>query len=987
MVRGRVLGIGLLLLLPFVVTGTDLLTDLLLPQHWLQFAMIVCCIVWLLRSLRQHGPARDSRTILLLLACVSLLLTALFRESVWFAKVAFCFAASLAAGSLTQPSRGKMLLLMLVAIAGLPPMFCAAVDAFVTERLVLHVSTLFSMLGFWNYQSGTVLTTEQGLVDVGALLNSPAGISGLLAIVACWMLLRPRSAIQSLLFSAFAVPVAVLNSVCSCLIIVLVSGSSLNQVPIWLWPALLTLPAMLFLSSALKLIVFVTSGIIPVASKEATETRQNPLNRLWDRLISGRPLDAVGPIRLLTPKKWRLAAEVSLQGFFMDWLYSRRIWLLPAAIPAFVLAMCMPLADSLLMARRPQIFTMYEQRLLRATEEHNLELSELLLRGLAGQRPRDLQRRQQLAEFLWTQRSQEAGWAEYESLASLDGTGAAEAHLWIARNAMSSDPFRTLSDQQLIKHLRRALQLGGSNAEVHALLARLYVKVGEIRLAEDQLRQAAIADPGYFEDLLIFCQSCGRPLTAGQIEQTLRQWSKQLQTQPDAEGLRIRLARLLVRTNRIAEAEKLIRDGRQRTDSAPLKSLAAELRLLPVAMQLSGSVLPDAVVAGDDSLVRVRESLNLDPASETAPRLAALLHLEGARFDGHADAALQYWQSRVQQPEDSSALKSLARLTFACGRPAEAVDIFNRLPQRSSEDAVILVTAMMRAGRKSDAAAEAKSSAVSLLSAGTVAGRVLAAELFSRAGEFREAEQCLQQSTALDGENRLLIFTRARLALDELDSMLGYPGAFPAAEGVWAPLVPDDADDRILRLIEISLLSPDMYTRLADRLYLLTLHGGRLGSVAEEALRRCRAGGGDVVGILSAMGGRALQREHFESAMQWLQMAQTLTSTENPVLQNNLAVAIVRGGPSASFEEALTLANSAVKALPGNHMVLATRGEVYLALNDTKRARQDLEAALQLRPDYAETLQLLARTAELQGRVEEAQDFRRRADELRPSNL
>lgn len=984
--RGRVLGIGLMLLLPFVATGGGLLADLVLPQHWLQFGLIVGCLIWLLRSLRRHAIAWDSGTILLLLAGISLLLTAFFRDSVWFAKVSFCFAASLAAGSLPQPSRAKLLLLLLVAFAGLPPVFAGPIDGFVSERLALHMSTLFSLLGAWNYRSGGVLTTEQGVVDIGALLASPTGFSGLLAIVACWMLLRQWSVIQSLLLSAFAMPVAVLNFVCSCLIALLVSGSMLDRVPIGLWSALLTLPALLFLYSALELIAFLTSAILLSNTKGAFEARQNPLNRLWDRLISDRPFDVVGPIRLLVPNSWRLSGEVRPLGFFMDWLGSRRLRQLPGAIPALALAVCIPLADSLLMTRRPQIFTMYEQQLLRAREEHNVERSELLLRGLVGQRPRDLQRRLQLADFLWNQRSPEAGWAEYSSLALLDGTGAAEAHLWVARNAMSPSPFRTLPDKDLIKHLQRALQIGGSNGEAHSLLASLYLKVGEITLAEDQLRKAAIKDPRYFEDLLIFCQRRGRPLPAGQIEQVLRDLFQQLQTQPDAEALRIRLARLLVLTNRIADAEKLIADGRQRLDSVPLRTLAAELRLLPVEINFFGSALPGTVIAGDDSLVRVRESLKLDPASEMAPLLAALLHLEWARFDGHADAALQYWQSKLRQSEDPLALRSLARLTFACGRPAEALDIFARLPQRRPEDAVILVTALMRAGRKSDAAVEAKSSALPLLSAGTVAGRVSAADLFSRAGEFREAEQCLQEVTATDAENRLLLSGRARLALDELDSLLGYPGAFRAGEGVWTPQVPDGADERVLRLIEISLLSSDLYARLADRLYLLTLQGGRLGPLAEDALRRCSAGGGDVAGILSAIGSRALQREHFESAIRWLRLAQTLAKTQNPVLQNNLAVAIVRGGPHASFEEALKLADSAVQALPGNHMVLATRGEVYLALNDPKRAREDLDAALQLRPDYSETLRLLARTADLQGLVEEAEAFRRRADELRPSN-
>ncbi|MFM7865037.1 MAG: hypothetical protein ACKPHU_12560, partial [Planctomycetaceae bacterium] len=76
-------------------------------------------------------------------------------------------------------------------------------------------------------------------------------------------------------------------------------------------------------------------------------------------------------------------------------------------------------------------------------------------------------------------------------------------------------------------------------------------------------------------------------------------------------------------------------------------------------------------------------------------------------------------------------------------------------------------------------------------------------------------------------------------------------------------------------------------------------------------------------------------------------------------------------------------ANSALQALPGNHVVLATRAEVYLALNEEKLARQDLDSALQLRPDYAETLQLLAVTADRQGESQQAEEFRQRAATLR----
>lgn len=50
----------ILLLLPFVVTGSDLLADLLLPQHWLQTGLILLCTATLLRSLLQNQVSQAS---------------------------------------------------------------------------------------------------------------------------------------------------------------------------------------------------------------------------------------------------------------------------------------------------------------------------------------------------------------------------------------------------------------------------------------------------------------------------------------------------------------------------------------------------------------------------------------------------------------------------------------------------------------------------------------------------------------------------------------------------------------------------------------------------------------------------------------------------------------------------------------------------------------------------------------------------------------
>jgi tetratricopeptide (TPR) repeat protein len=162
-------------------------------------------------------------------------------------------------------------------------------------------------------------------------------------------------------------------------------------------------------------------------------------------------------------------------------------------------------------------------------------------------------------------------------------------------------------------------------------------------------------------------------------------------------------------------------------------------------------------------------------------------------------------------------------------------------------------------------------------------------------------------------------------------------------------------------------------------------HGGKLQSVAETALSRFRSTRGIPAVLLMALGSRALQAEKYDDAIAWLEQAQQIATSRDPAVLNNLAVALVRAGRQERYLEALELADSAIKLLPENHILLATRGEVYLALRRTKPALADLEAAQQLRPDYPETLLLLARTCSEMGRREEAEKYQKMAEALQQS--
>jgi thioredoxin-like negative regulator of GroEL len=128
---------------------------------------------------------------------------------------------------------------------------------------------------------------------------------------------------------------------------------------------------------------------------------------------------------------------------------------------------------------------------------------------LAGLQTADLQRRMNLARFLWQHRSRESGWSEIQRLAD-DASGFAEANLWIVRNALSAEPYQQQTAEQLIDRLKRVLRAAPDTAEARGLLAQLYPAVGEKVLGEQHLVQAAEADLAWVDSLAELLAADGR---------------------------------------------------------------------------------------------------------------------------------------------------------------------------------------------------------------------------------------------------------------------------------------------------------------------------------------------------------------------------------------------------------------------------------------------------------------------------------------------
>jgi tetratricopeptide (TPR) repeat protein len=721
----------LLLLLPCCVAGGKPVLLLLQPQSWGLLAFTATLVLLLLHATWRSPGCWDLRAVLLLAIWCLLLPVAFYRSSVWLAHVTFCVAAAIAGKSL-QPSRRTQLFVVLPALlAGLPPFLNKPLQKWLSEQIIQQTSVAASLQGIWHHREGTLLTASSGSVDLGPILNSPLSISGLLVVMCVWMGFRRLPTAQILVAVPLAACVAVMLPVGSCLIAIrdLADGGQLMSVLLWL---LLLAGTLLLLYSATLLSKLLTNAITPPDDRFQEHIEENPLVQLWDRIIGGRTSEYAEPIRFLSENRKRLAPTVRPIEFLKDWFFSRRPRLLLQSVPALLALCALLMANGSLASRQNSILSRYQAQVELSRKNADLDQQEICLRGLASLAPADVGGRLRLAEFLWEQRGRETGWKEYERLAQLEGAGGAAAHLWIARHAMSWRPLRELSDEEIIQHLRRALESGEYAAEAHALLARIYLRNNEVTLAGQHLRKAADADIRYLDELIMFHRQQGIPMPAEErIPKRVRELELMVEQRPDDVSVRLDFATLLDALGDHRKAMLTVSEGRRLNDSEVLREAAAELLLNAARSEIS-----TAVVGGDQCLLAVRNALQLNPKNAEAPRLAALLRLEGAAFAGSIDDALLYWREQVRETESDVAIRCLALLAFAAGEPEESLESFKRLRQPTFGDADVRIAAHIQLRQSQEALSFAQAFSENLSKMPSAAAKLAAAQLLSRARAF-----------------------------------------------------------------------------------------------------------------------------------------------------------------------------------------------------------------------------------------------------------
>ena len=122
----------------------------------------------------------------------------------------------------------------------------------------------------------------------------------------------------------------------------------------------------------------------------------------------------------------------------------------------------------------------------------------------------------------------------------------------------------------------------------------------------------------------------------------------------------------------------------------------------------------------------------------------------------------------------------------------------------------------------------------------------------------------------------------------------------------------------------------------------------------------------------------AVAIQEYAIAIPMLEQATVVSRNRDPMILNNLAVALIRSTPP-NAARALDQINQAIRLVPENSDILTTRGEIMVAMELWKEAQQDLTRALELRSSNFESHQLLDRTYQALGDQTKAEYHRQQA--------
>ena len=580
------------------------------------------------------------------------------------------------------------------------------------------------------------------------------------------------------------------------------------------------------------------------------------------------------------------------------------------------------------------------------------------LKKVLRQQPSNADARRQLAELYYhASRSKQA---ESTSLLKL----------------ADSDSLLTLAEEYLIAATAEFPAVNVGVAKIMKLLhsqrAELYrhesrLKQAEstslLELAEEHLIAAAAEYPSLNLGVAQLKQKLQRPEDDVNrfAQRAIDKLTPLLELNPADVDMRIAISEANLILGQHDAAREILKTGLNQHDDTRLRT-----RLVEFDMQTVEQLLTESSLHGDKCRQLLEDVLRIDPSNVAA--IQRLVHVKGLGVPVLREAiepALDYWQRKVESDETQVEPRLvLSQLFVIVGDAEQAAKILDPAAQKDQKLQISRAQLLMSAGKKEEASAildEIIRISESSLerNPGYVPSVSQKAECLLIANSPQLAKEFLEDFARQEGNARIPSSTTLKslygqACLQAYDQRIP-PGVGPIESSSVLPSIEPDALLQLLvDVFELEAFAGGALQRLAR----LAVSDHPASVQAQNMLRQVRERSSAPEKILTLAGTQALFMGEYDKAMSYLEEANVLSNGRDPETLNNLAIAKTRSEPR-DLQKALELVNQALLKLPDNPDILATRGEVYVALERWEDASRDLQQALLLRPDNKEIHQFL----------------------------
>ena len=886
---------------------------------------------------------------------------------------------------------GRLVFLPLL-LTGFSPDFGSRIWNWWVSICTQTVSVWSSYSAAWNLPEGGTLSLLNGKVSVEEICSAFFSLWFLVLVSVCWSLWNRRSEVQLILLLANTLVIATAARIVLGVILSLVVGSGGGEV-FSLLAHLATLVVTIALIMYADIFVSFLTDFVP--SQEMLDTGRrgnpqsedsadgNPLLDLWNRYVAASGYDAGQRTPFFLPNGQLVPVGASLKELASSWLISRNLEKLLSV--GTLLLIFLVTAGSIVGARSRQseMRLLYRSQVIAAAAAGDSALQELCLKFLISCSRHDYEVEQEYADFLWDQGRHAEAWQIMTRHAEVPPHGFAAAHLWLAKRAGDPNAAEPMAMSDVVRHLQQSLKSNPNSLEANRMLAELYMGRRNWKQAEHYLDRLVRYDRSQTLNLLRVRQHLGISITEDDAgAERINELKKSVSSQESVDPHQIQeLVQLLLLVQRFPEALEVAESACEKSDSADLRTVLAALKISQATLLLNGRILQ-----ADVCRELVTEALQLHPENMVGIQLAAELRSRGMDLElANSDEIEQFWAAQASGASPHPlAVGFLASALEAAGKQSEAVDVLAAVKITEFAGMEQKVRLLMSLDRVE----ETQLSVEEFVAAGGFSdvpgkSRFRTAELYARCGMYEKSRGLLlSQDGAFSGQPGECS-SYARCCLMEFDQLTKHPGEFAAASRKWKPELAGDVDvDHLMELLDHALGCAASRLTAVDRLLRLSLSDEKLRGQADRMLAQLRAEGEDIVDVLTTMGSRSLELGEADPAIVLLESANRLTYGRDPMLLNNLAVALVRNGGGENAVTALQLLNKARELDPASADVLASRGEVRLLLRDWNQAREDLQESLRLNPNQPGVHRMLAAVWDGLGLTSKARVERRTADLL-----